>query len=354
MDRPGIKKPSLGSLRPARRSAESSAAELVRARLLSPDQPLPLVIEPAVDDLDPISWAGENLGFLETKLAQHGGILFRGFALADTGQFERFALSIVPRLVRYVEGSSPRLSLGGNLYTSTEYPPEYFISMHSELSYAHQWPSRIFFYCDVAPATGGETPVADNRKMLDLLPPDLVERFAERGVRYTRNLHGGLGAGLSWQTVFETEDRARVESYCREGEIDFRWKDDGGLWTSQKRPAVIRHPGTGERLWFNQADQWHPSNHDPATAAGLLATFGEAGLPIHATYADGSPIAIADLEEVRAAYRRVRIQFPWQKGDALLLDNMLVAHGRAPFAGPRRITVVMGEPVRLLEIERTV
>ena len=29
------------------------------------------------------------------------------------------------------------------VYTSTEYPPEFFISLHNELSYSTRWPSRL-------------------------------------------------------------------------------------------------------------------------------------------------------------------------------------------------------------------
>jgi len=255
----------------------------------------------------------------------------------------------VPELLDYVEGSSPRTVLGDGLYTSTEYPPDQLISLHSELSYAHRWPARLFFHCVVAPATGGETPLADCRRVLELLPPDLVERFAERGVRYVRNMHDGVGPGLSWTTVYETGDRGFVERYCREGDVDFRWRPDGGLWASQVRPGVVTHPVTGDRVWFNQADQWHPSNLGPELSRAVVAG-GRGELPLDASYGDGTPFADDELAQVRDAFRRAMVTFPWREGDVLMVDNMRMAHGRMPFTGPRRVLVAMGGTVHLRDL----
>jgi alpha-ketoglutarate-dependent taurine dioxygenase len=315
---------------------------MVRTGYLKAGQTLPLVIEPAVEGLDPYSWAGRNRDFIEEQLVKHGAILFRGFAMGSTEDFDEFSRTILPHRVNYVEGSSPRISMGEKVYTSTEYPADQFVSMHNELSYAHKWPGKLLFFCETEPREGGETPIADSRKVLEAISPDIRERFIEKGVRYTRNLHGGRGAGLAWQTVFETDDKAAVEAYCREGEVAFDWKGSGGLSTEQHRPAVRHHPVTGEALWFNQADQWHPSNL-PEEAQALLASRSTAELPIYATYGDGTPFEGPELDEIRRVFDKVMVRFSWRKGDGLLVDNMLVAHGRMPFAGPRRILVAMGE-----------
>lgn len=317
----------------------------IKTSYLQPGQILPLVIEPAGFDVELLSWAGDNLDFIEAELIKHGAILFRGFDVLSAPAFEEVVRVIAPDLANYVEGLSPRIMVGDRVYTSTEYPPEYFVSMHNELSYAHRWPSKIFFFCLTEPREGGETPIADSRKVFDLIDPQVRARFVEKGVKYLRNLHGDQGAGLSWQSVFETTDRATVEAYCRSGKIDFQWKPDGGLRTRQVRPATIRHPQTGETLWFNQVDQWHTSNLGADVARALLAVTPEADLPINACYGDDTPFDSAELEAIRAAYQQAMITFPWQEGDILLLDNMLTAHGRMPFVRPRKILVAMGMTV---------
>jgi hypothetical protein len=47
------------------------------------------------------------------------------------------------------------------------------------------------------------------------------------------------------------------------------------------------------------------------------------------------------LDEIRKIYQQEAAIFPWQEGDVLMLDNMLAAHGRAPFAGSRKVVVGM-------------
>lgn len=75
----------------------------------------------------------------------------------------------------------------------------------------------------------------------------------------------------------------------------------------------------------------------------MLQAFEEEELPRNAYYGDGSSIETSVLDEIREVYQRASVSFPWQEGDVLLLDNMLVAHGRKPFVGTRKIFVAMTE-----------
>ena len=334
-----------------RRPVPADPADLVESGPLTAGQPAPWAFRPRVP-LDLAEWVKASRDLVECQLLAHGAVLLRGFGLTAADHFERVAQAFTGDLLNYVEGSSPRTMITEKVYTSTEYPPDFPISLHNELSYAHKWPGKLFFFCVSPPASGGETPIADGRALLNRLPPRVVERFSRKGVRYLRTMHAGRGPGLSWPTVFETTDRAAVEAYCARGGIEFTWLPDGWLRTSQVRPAVIRHPKTREPVWFNQADQWHPSNLGTEMDQAITLTAGESGLPLNAQYGDGTPIEVADLEAVREAARDTGITFGWAAGDVLVIDNTMTLHGRRPFTGPRRVLVSMGDPVYLDDIER--
>src|SRR5215470_17738396 len=249
------------------------------------EQTLPMIIQAKSEEPDGHSalnltaWSTENRAYLESALVKSAAILFRGFAMRSPQDLEELVSSLTPQVLNYIEGSSPRTRLTEKVYTSTEYPPEFAISLHNELSYAHAWPARLFFLCLTAPPAGGETPLADSHSVYQMLDRAILEPFLKKGVKYVRNLHGSKrGVGLSWQTVFETDDRAQVERYCEEGNIEYEWTKRGGLRTSQIRPAAIKHPITGAPVWFNQADQWHPTNLEDAVRASMLALMSEKDL----------------------------------------------------------------------------
>jgi alpha-ketoglutarate-dependent taurine dioxygenase len=273
------------------------------------------------------------------KVRQRGALLFRGFGIDSAEMLARVVGEIVPSLANYRGGTSPRTRLEDGVYTSTEYPKQLEISLHNEMSYSHRAPEFIFFACLIAPSSAGQTPIADCRCVLARLPDALVDQFERRGVMYERNLFGRRSPYNSWTKAFETEDPSVVEQHCRDADIQFEWTGNDQLRTREIRPAICRHPITGERIWFNQVNLWHYTNSPLAKTMGS----GQAGLPMNAFFGDGEPLPIEALDTIRAAYRNEKVLFSWQAGDFLMLDNRLCAHGRMPFEGPRKIIVAMGD-----------
>jgi hypothetical protein len=331
-----------------RRSVRVSAQGLVKARPFAPDQSLPLLVEPAVEEVSLAEWAAHNVEFIENHLAKHGAILFRNFDVRATEAFEQFIRASSGELLEYADQTSPRHKVSGNIYTSTDYPPDQSIFLHNESSYAAVWPLKIYFFCLTPSEQGGETPIADVRRVLTRIAPSIRDRFAQKGWRLVRNFGGGLG--LSWPTAFQTDKKEVVAEYCRNAGIDLEWKSDDRLRTSHIRRAIVKHPRTGEPVWFNHAAFFHPSSLAAGIREKLLAQFSEDELPYQTYYGDGSPIEAPTLDAIRDAYRQETVAFAWQAGDILMLDNMLVAHGRNPFSGPRRIAVGMAEPFHFADL----
>lgn len=316
--------------------------------ILDSNHSLPLIVEPDTEressNLDNfLSWYRDNSELLSNKLLKHGAILFRGFNVNTILAFENFIKSVSGNFMDYVDGNSPRTKLTNGIYTSTEYPAKYPISLHNELSYSSQWPDKLYFCCITAPHEGGETPIADSRQILKSLNPKLVEKFTLKQVKYIRNLHSGDGMGVSWQDSFKTSDKSLVEEHNRKAGINFEWKKDGGLRLSQIRPAIAIHPHTGEQVWFNQAEQFHPSSLPKNIYEAMMFYFegNEEELPQYACFGDNTPIDVSMLDEIREASCQQTVVFPWQEGDVLVIDNMLVCHGRTPFVGSRKILVSM-------------
>lgn len=343
------KAPSIRDLRSVRRRVVTkSQQDWIQEELLPVDRQFPLVLRPAMDEVDLIGWVRDNRPAIEARLRSYGAILFRGFGIGSAAEFENLVAAVSGGLMGYEDRSSPRSQVSGNIYTSTDHPSDQWIALHNENSYSFTWPLKIFFFGLLPALTGGETPLADSRRVYQRLDPEIRERFHHRRLMYVRNFGDGLG--LSWQTAFQTEDPAAVEEFCRNADIQVEWKGGGRLRTRQIRPAVAHHPRLGEPVWFNQAHLFHISGLAPEVRSELLAAYAEEDLPSNVYYGDGSPIDESDLEAIRAAYREETIAFPWQQGDVLMLDNMLIAHGRAPFEGPRKIVVGMSEPFSLREL----
>jgi hypothetical protein len=200
---------------------------------------------------------------------------------------------------------------------------------------------KIWFCCVQAARQGGETPIVDCREIYRRLDPKVRDRFAERGLMYVRNYIEGLD--VSWHSFFGTENKTEVEDYCRKAGIDFEWTSGNGLRTRKLCSAVSRHPRTNEMVFFNQIQLHHDSCLDPAVRETLLMMYSNSGFPRNVFYGDGSPIEDSLVSEIRGLYSETAVSFPWRETDILMLDNMLVAHARNPYVGPRRIVVAMGE-----------
>lgn len=319
-----------------------SPAHLIKTGSLNA-QNFPIVIEPNErTDTALVAWGEANRDWLKALLVNSGAILLRGFQVASVTVFEAFMKMLWGELLPYNERSSPRTQVQGNVFTSTDYPENESIFLHNEQSYNSTFPMVIAFCCLQPAEQGGATPIANSRNILQRLDRSLLQRFLPDGYLLQRNL--GTGFGLSWRSVFQTEDRQVVESHCSANGIVWNWVNNELLRTRQIRPVLARHPDSGALTWFNHMTFFHISTLSQSIREALTSNLSPDELPQNTYYADGSSIEPEILEKLRNAYALEAVSFSWQTGDILLLDNMLTSHGRAPYKGPRRVVVAMARP----------
>jgi alpha-ketoglutarate-dependent taurine dioxygenase len=317
---------------------------------LQPGKPPLLRVEATSDAAH---WAAEHRGALRALVTEHGSLVVRGLGLRDVAETGA-AFRQLGALLTEKEAFTPRQRYGEGVYSASKWPPNQAMCMHHELSYALQPPGLMLFACLVAPASErGATPVADAPPVLDALPADLVERFERVGWLLVRNYNEDIGASVA--EAFGTDDRRAVESYCRAQAIRFEWQDGGrGLRTWQRRSAVVRHPLTGRRCWFNQIAFLNEWTIAPEVREYLVDVYGEDGLPFNTRFGNGDPIGADVVQTINEAYDTHTAREPWQAGDLLLVDNIRTAHAREAFEGRREVVVALADAVRVAECSPTI
>jgi alpha-ketoglutarate-dependent taurine dioxygenase len=301
---------------------------------------LPHVISVDTPSADPISWLELHRSEIDERLLRHGAVLFRGLWQRDLDQFERL-LEVLFNVVIRNYGDLPPESGMTDVYASTPYPADRAILFHNESSHMSSWPTRQVFGCVVASPVGGETPLVDCRRVHDALSAQARDAFARKGLLYVRQFIPGFD--VSWQDFFKTRDRDEVVHLCRTRGANCQWKTKDLLMIAQPAPAIVRHPVTGERAFFNQIMLHHPFYLRREERETIRALCGR-NLPRQVLFGDGTDIDERFLAALPGIYERESAAFLWAPGDFLLLDNMLVAHGRRPFEGPRKIVVGLGNP----------
>ena len=301
---------------------------------------------------DPAAWAGEHRDAVRTAVVEHGSLLVRGLGLRDAAQVADVVGRLTDGLLAEREAFAPRQPQPGGLYSATPWPANQPMCMHHELSYTLEFPGLLLFACLTAPAEGGATAVADAPTVLEALPADLVGRFERDGWLLLRTYNDEIGA--PWSEAFGTADRGEVEAYCRANGIEAQWLPDGGLRTRQRRSAVVRHPVTGRRCWFNQVAFLNEWTLAPEVREYLVEVYGPEGLPFTTAFGDGEPIGEDVVALLNTTYEQHTAREPWQDGDLLLVDNVRTAHSREAYTGPRELLVALADPVHLADCSPTV
>ncbi|AWW75765.1 SyrP protein [Erythrobacter sp. KY5] len=284
---------------------------------------------------DLAAFLAANRGAVNAALADAGALLFRGFDVPDPQAFDAAVEGYGEPGFTYEDSLSNavRTNVTPRVFTANEAPPTTEIFLHHEMAQTPLYPSKLFFYCEIAPQAGGATPLCRSDWVLERLAneaPGFVSRVEAEGVRYTNVMPGdddaGSGQGRSWRSTLSVADRDGAEARLRQLGYDWEWLDDGSLRATTPRLDAVRELPDGRRTFFNQLIAafrgWADSRNDPNRAI---------------TFGDGSPITSDDMAPAIAIADELTNDLAWQAGDVALVDNFLVMHGRRPFEGKRRV-----------------
>ncbi|WP_059954606.1 TauD/TfdA family dioxygenase [Burkholderia ubonensis] len=275
---------------------------------------------------------------LRGLLRRFGALLFRGFAVDEARQFSEAVTAFGGEPLEYDERSTPRTRIDGALYTATEYPAREPIFLHNENAYASKWPRIVAFFCEHAAESGGAMTLADTRDVHARIPDDVRRACERRGLLYSRRFIPGVG--YSWQQSFGVNDAAQLARV-----LDARgyrsYPDGEQLVVERMSNWTVRHPETSEALWFNHGVFFNAMSLPDATRRAFEKLFGSGVYPFQTAYADGTAIDPDTYTSLRGAYEGALCRVRLQRGDVLIVDNLLVAHGRDAYEGMRKHYVTM-------------
>jgi hypothetical protein len=306
---------------------------LTEVKRVSDKHSFPIMVQSNLSGLNLEQWIANNKSFCDDSMKKHGAILFRNFNINSVEDFSEFVKTLGLQAQKYTNRTSPRYSVAENVYTSTTQPKTEIIHFHSENSYSQTPPDKLIFCCIIPAQIGGETPLADNRLVLNNIPESIKSKFRNLGVLYKRRVSDELGLG--WNEIFQVQTKEEVEEQCKKNNIQFHWIGDI-LDLSWKGPAIVNHALTDEEIWFNHAFFFNKFSYSEDFLSILDS---EDDLPFSTFYGDGSSISREEYDLIKNAYDHSRVDFPWQKGDLLIVDNFLISHSRNSYDGDRQILV---------------
>ncbi|KAL2940244.1 hypothetical protein RDABS01_023430 [Bienertia sinuspersici] len=293
----------------------------------------PLILTPNSSKSSFINAIESHKNWLDSRLNSSGAILFRDFHVSNASDFndvvEAFGFDEFP----YIGGAAPRSNVVGRVFTANESPPDQKIPFHHEMAQVPEFPAKLFFFCEVEPKNGGETPIVLSHVIYERMKekhPEFVRQLEEHGLMYVRVLGEGdnpeSAIGRGWKSTFLTDDKSIAERRAAKLGMKLEWLEDGVKTIMGPIPAIKFDESRQRKVWFNSMvaayTGWKDERNDPVKAV---------------TFGDGSPLPADAVYDCLKILEEESVAIPWKKGDVLLIDNWAVLHSRRSFDPPRRV-----------------
>jgi len=291
--------------------------------VLTPTEPCKKGIESLLESLK------NNKEWFDEMIVKNSAVLLRGFDVKNAVEFNDIIETFDWEDIRYV-GPAPRTHIHKRVWTANEGPLSEFIYYHHEMVLIKEFPKKVILFCEVPPPEGGETPFVPSFKVTERMVeefPEFVEEVEAKGLKYTftalSNDNTTSMRGRGWQDAFATNDQEEAERRARALGMDVEWLENGGVKTILGPRALTKvfEGRKGRRMWFNTLVGMHGKELSSAMMA------------------DGTEIPENIVKRCEEIIEDESIQFKWEKGDVLFLDNYATLHGRRPSLAPRRVLV---------------
>ncbi|WCJ40875.1 2-oxoglutarate (2OG) and Fe(II)-dependent oxygenase superfamily protein [Euphorbia peplus] len=273
---------------------------------------------------------------LESLLHKAGAILFRGFPITTASEFNDVVIAFGYEDLPYVGGAALRSKVIGRVSTANEAPPDQKLHFHHEMSQLPEFPSKVFFYCEVEPASGGETPLVLSHIVYERIKekyPDFMEKLEEHGLIYIRVLgeddDPSSPIGRGWKSTFLTDDRSVAEERAAKMGTKLEWLEDGRVrMITGPMPAIKYDESRSRKIWFNNLAGAYTRSDDNSNYNYLMKVV---------TFGNGEALPDEIICYCQRILEDESISIPWQTGDVLLIDNLAILHTRNSFIPPRRV-----------------
>ncbi|KAI8023745.1 Clavaminate synthase-like protein [Camellia lanceoleosa] len=276
-----------------------------------------------------VSAVKNNKEWFEEMIVKNSAVLLRGFDVEKAEDFNDIVEAFGWDDIRYV-GPAPRTHIYKRVWTANEGPLSEFIYYHHEMVLIKEFPKKVILFCEIPPPEGGETPFVPSFRVTERMVeefPEVVEELEKKGLKYTftalSNDDTSSMRGRGWEDAFGTSDRAEAERRAKALGMDMEWLPNGGVKTILVPRNLTRvfEGRKGRKMWFNTIVGMHGKELSSATMA------------------DGTEIPEKVVKRCEEIIEEESIQFKWEKGDVLFLDNLATLHGRRPSLPPRKVLV---------------
>ncbi|EXB53973.1 Clavaminate synthase-like protein [Morus notabilis] len=302
---------------------------------------MPLVLQPPEskkgDFESLLSALKRNKEWFEEMIIKSSAVLLRGYDVRNAEDFNEIIEVFGWDDIRYV-GPAPRTHVHKRVWTANEGPLSEFIYYHHEMVLIKEFPKKLVLFCETPPPEGGQTPFVPSFRITERMLeefPEAVEEIESKGLKYTftalNNKDTSFSSssfssmrGRSWEDAFGTSDQAEAERRAKALGMDVEWLPNDRMKTilGPRCLTKVFDGRRGRRMWFNTLVGMYGKTHSSAMMA------------------NGEEIPENVVKRCEEIIEEESIQFDWEKGDVLFLDNLALLHGRRPSLPPRRVLVV--------------